>query len=135
MDNEIKLLSYNEAHEYLDEVAESLPAWLYDDLNGGIVLLPEEAPSPQSVANDLYTLGLYHYDPLGMGRYITLYYGSFARIYRGRTVQAQKDALREVLLHELCHHLEHLGGVRDLEVEDEVFMANYLRQHGKGEPE
>lgn len=127
---ENNLLSYKQAHAYLDEVAETLPAFIFEHLNGGIVLLEEESPSPQSLANDLYTLGLYHYDPLGMGRYITLYYGSFARLYRHASVEAQKQALREVLLHELRHHLEHLGGVRDLEVEDEVFMHNYLKSHG-----
>lgn len=129
MDNETRLLSYDEAHDYLDEVAESLPPAFYEHLNGGIVLQPQASVSPQAVSNDLYTMGMYHYEPFGMGRYITIYYGSFRQVCRGRTIAQQKQALREVLLHEFRHHLEGLSGLRDLEVEDEIFMENYLLAH------
>jgi hypothetical protein len=39
--------------------------------------------------------------------------------------------VREVLRHEFRHHLEGLSGLRDLEVEDDIFLRNYLDTHGK----
>lgn len=36
------MFTIEETNEMLDEIADSLPFELYRDLNGGIVLLPEE---------------------------------------------------------------------------------------------
>ena len=71
---------------------------------------------------------MYHYEPYGMGRYVSLYYGSFVQVYRGRSVEAQKQGLKEVLYHELTHHIESMAGVRDLEVKDEIFIAEYRKK-------
>lgn len=130
MENE-PLLTYDEALEYLNEVAQALPQEVYARLNGGILLQPETVPSPYSLNGDLYTLGTYFYDPYGLGRYICIYYGSFTKIARGQTTAQQKATLREVLLHEFTHHLESMAGVRDLEVEDEAFLEEYYRGHGR----
>ena len=125
-------MSFDEANDWLDEVAEGIPEDIFRELNGGIVLLPAICVSPEGPG--LYTLGKYHYDPYGMGRYISLYYGSFVQVYAGRTPEAQKDGLKEVLYHELTHHIESMAGVRDLEVKDEIFIAEYRRKKDGNKP-
>lgn len=129
MDN--TLMTYDEAHAYLDAVAESLSPSIFRDLNGGILLLERVVPSPNSLAGDLFTLGTYFYDPYGLGRYIAIYYGSFVQLFRHASLAAQQTALREVLLHELTHHVESMAGVRDLEEEDRIFLEQYRRSHSK----
>lgn len=122
------MLSFEEAQDYLSSVADELPEQFFAQLNGGIVLLPDVVESEHSVGGDLYTLGAYHVDPRGLGRYITIHYGSFLAAHGGQSRRSQRRALREVLLHELTHHLESLAGVRDLEVEDERFIQRYRRE-------
>ncbi len=134
MENPRKLLNFDEANEWLDEVADSLPAEIFDGLNGGVVLLPDILISPEAQKRDLFTLGLYHNEPYGLGRYIAIYYGSFVQVYGKSSLEEQKRGLKEVLQHELTHHIESLAGVRDLEVEDEQFMQHY-KQENKGEKE
>ncbi|MDL2323744.1 metallopeptidase family protein [Ruminococcaceae bacterium OttesenSCG-928-A16] len=119
------LLSMDEVWDVLNNFATEIPAELYKGLNGGIILLQDTLPSPYSQNNDLYIMGTYHYEPTGLGRYISIYYGSFAKICAGTSVQHQKQALRKVLRHELTHHIESLAGVRDLEVKDEKDIAQY----------
>lgn len=126
-----QLMSYDEAFEYLNEVAENIPKDIFNGLNGGIVLQTDTVQSPHSKAGDLYTLGSYHCEPRGLGRYININYGSFARIYRGSSLPAQKQALRKVLYHEFVHHLESLAGVRDLEEWDKQQLARYFKSHEK----
>lgn len=116
-------MTFEEAHDYLDEVAEKLPPAIFEQLNGGIVLQPELVRSPHGPG--LFTMGMYHNDPYGLGRYIAIYYGSFVRVHGRAPRQQQEKALREVLHHELTHHIESLAGVRDLEVEDELFLEQY----------
>ena len=124
------MLSFDEAEDYLSQVADELPPQLLDQLNGGILLLPDVVESPHSLRRgDLYTLGAYHVEPRGLGRYITIHYGSFLEVCAGQSLRRQKKALRDVLLHELTHHLESLAGLRDLEVEDERFLDRYRRDH------
>lgn len=129
------MLTFEEANDYLDQVADELPAEVFTDLNGGIVLLPDIKYSPESTHRDLFILGTYHYEPRGMGRYIAIYYGSFVQVNQRSSVEVQKKALRDVLTHELTHHLESMAGVRDLEVKDEMFMEHYKKQHGDEKPE
>lgn len=117
-------LSFDDAYQWLGEVADTVPEELMNHLNGGIVLLPDVVPSPHG--GNLYTLGSYHNDPYGMGRYININYGSFVRVHGGDSIETQKKALRDVLVHELTHHIESLAGVRDLEVKDELFIESYF---------
>ena len=125
-------MSFDEANTWLDEVADGIPEDIFRELNGGIVLLPAIKMSPEGPG--LFTLGTYHYEPYGMGRYVSLYYGSFVQVYGGRTVEAQKQGLKEVLYHELTHHIESMAGVRDLEVKDEIFLEKFRRKKGDKGP-
>ncbi|MDL2294616.1 metallopeptidase family protein [Ruminococcaceae bacterium OttesenSCG-928-D13] len=115
--------------EYENDRRVPWPPEIFRELNGGIVLLPDLVHSPHG--GTLYTLGTYHNQPMGLGRYISIYYGSFVQVHGRASEEAQKQALREVLHHELTHHIESLAGVRDLEVKDEIFIENYRENNNK----
>lgn len=122
-------LSFEQAKAWLDEVADQLPGEIFRELNGGIVLLEDTVPSRHG--GSLYTLGTYHVEPRGLGRYISIYYGSFVHVHGHRSQALQKQALKEVLHHELTHHIESLAGVRDLELKDEIFIEKYRENREK----
>jgi hypothetical protein len=121
------MMTIDEMQDVLDELAEELPEVFYNDLNGGIVLLPEARESEYSRKADLYTLGEYHHGG-AMGNYIKIYYGSFERLYGHLSDEAMKNELRRTLRHEFRHHIETLAGEDDLEVEDAVFIRDYLEK-------
>lgn len=120
------MIGFEEAGKILDEVAAGLPQEIFEELNGGIIILPEAKLDPQSRKNDsLYVLGEYHSGG-GLGRYISIYYGSFERLFGHMSRDTFKKELEITLKHELTHHLESLAGERDLEKEDDQLMEDYL---------
>lgn len=121
------MISIEEMETILDEIATELPQEFYNELNGGIILLPEAKLNPVTRHNDLYIMGEYHSGG-GLGRYIAIYYGSFERVYGHLSREGLKKQLAHTLKHEFTHHLESLAGEDDLEEEDERFMQNYLRR-------
>lgn len=64
----------------------------------------------------------------GIGRHISLYYGSFAYIARGDPSFDWEGEVWETLLHELRHHLETLAW-NDALVQEDI---EYLRRYRKG---
>ena len=123
------MITFDEVGAILDEIAVELPKEFYRDLNGGVNLVDDTRIHPESGgARDLYIVGQYHYEPMGLGRYIAIYYGSFVSLYGDLPLSAQKDELRKVLIHEFTHHLESLAGERDLEIKDAVELAKYRRR-------
>ena len=120
------MISIDEVGEMLDIIAEELPHEFFEDLNGGIALLPDAKLHPESISGDLYTLGEYR-NELALGRYIVIFYGSFARIYGSLPREAFMQKLRETLFHEFTHHIESLAGERGLEIKDDMFMEKYRR--------
>jgi len=119
----------DEITKMLDEIASELPEGLFRELNGGVNLLDEIKKSSKDPEGGLYTLGEYHRDQ--MGRYITIYYGSLMAVYGKCTHKNMRKHLRDVLTHELTHHLESLAGDRSLEIEDEMDMQDYFdRKNG-----
>lgn len=126
-------LTFDEASDWLDQVADEIPPDLLNHLNGGIVLSRDVVRSPHGPG--LFTLGTYNHDPMGLGRYIVIYYGSFRRVSGGQSVEEQKKALRQTLIHEVTHHIESLAGVRDLELKDELFLEDYHKNdHNEVKP-
>lgn len=116
--------SIERVHEILDEIAEELPKEFYEELNEGIILLPEVKFHPESRTSDsLYIMGEYCHSITG--NHIIIYYGSFQRVYEGWTEESIKEKLRHTLYHEFTHHMERRGGLRDLEVEDERCLREY----------
>ena len=125
------ILSFDQVGELLDEMAEEFPEEFYQDLNGGISLLPEAKEDPEE--DELYIMGEYCNDM--MGRYINLYYGSFAALAEQEawTEEDWEDELWETFSHEFTHHLEGLAGERGLERKDEAFMEEF--RAGRQPPE
>ena len=117
------ILSFDQAGDLLDEMAEEFPEEFYAQLNGGISLLPEAKEDPEG--EDLYIMGEYCNDM--MGRYIVLYYGSFAALARLEdwTEEDWEDELYTTLSHEFTHHIEGLARERGLEIRDELEMEQY----------
>lgn len=123
------MISLDEMEDMLDEIATELPKEIYKDLNGGIILLPDTKRNPLGRNNDLYIMGEYHIDGR-MGRYITIYYGSFMHVFEDLPKELLKEQLAHTLKHEFTHHLESLAGERGLEIKDAQYMAEYLdRKH------
>ena len=124
------MITFEEAGIMLDEIADEMPEEFYKELNGGIILVPHEKAHADN--NHLWTLGEYHNDRKGyggLGRYITIYYGSFARIYSHLDPIQIKEELRRVLVHEFTHHVESLAGDRSLEIKDAQRMAEYMKKY------
>jgi len=120
------MMTIGEVNELLDEIAAELPAEIFRELNGGVNLLPEAKRNVAASDGRLYTLGEYRRDQ--MGRYIVIYYGSLCAVYGGASHKKMRGHLKDLLTHELTHHLESLAGERDLEIEDEIKLDRYLNR-------
>ncbi len=128
--NERHTLSIEEVENFLSEAMDELPQEMFNGLNGGVVLVASVVRSPHG--NGLFTLGTYHNEQYGMGRYIKINYGSFVRVHGKKSVETQKEELRKLLRHELTHHVESLAGVRMLEDKDAQFIENFkAKKHKK----
>ncbi|HZK33054.1 MAG TPA: metallopeptidase family protein [Tissierellaceae bacterium] len=113
-----------EVHKILDDISEELPKDFFRELNEGIILLPEYKLHPESREEKrLYIMG--EYSRSITGRRITIYYGSFKKIYYGVSIGALRGRLRDTLIHEFIHHLESLGGEKGLEIQDAKDLQNY----------
>jgi hypothetical protein len=125
------VLSIDEANDFLDETAGAFPEALFDGLNGGINLLEEVRPDPEFPDGEMYILGEYCEDMLG--RYINLYYGSFAALAEkedwGRGTW--EEELRITLSHELTHHMESRGGLHALDDRDAAELSAWRREYGR----
>lgn len=124
------VLSFDQAGELLDELAKPFPEALFEGLNGGVNLLEDAAPDPEFPEGELYILGEYCEDLLG--RYINLYYGSFAAMAE-REDWALEDwtrELRDTFSHELTHHMEARGGLHALDDKDAAQMAAWREEYG-----
>ena len=115
------VLTIDEVNDILDEVYNEFPEPLFEGLNGGVLLLEEEKPDPEA-GPDVYVMGEYCWDE--MGRYINIYYGSFA---------VWVDELRTTLRHELTHHVEGLAGERSLEYKDSAQLAQFQAENQAGQ--
>ncbi|MEG1988439.1 MAG: metallopeptidase family protein [Oscillibacter sp.] len=122
------LLSFDEAAEVLDTLAEGFPPELFEELNGGINLLEETKLDPEFPGEELYIMGMFCNDLLG--RYINLYYGSFAALAKREqwSRETWEEELRTTLSHELTHHMEGRGGLHALEDKDAEEMDDFRRE-------
>ena len=131
------ILSFDEVGEILDEMAETFPEVFYRDLNGGISLLPEAKEDPEFPPGEIYIMGEYCNDQMGL--YINLYYGSFAALAEKEewTREDWEDELYTTLAHEFTHHIEGLALENGLDRKDEQelaeFRAYYREHYGKDE--
>lgn len=126
-------LSIDEAEAFLNEIAESFPAALFDELNGGINLLEDRVPDPDFPPGEMYILGEYCNDM--MGRYINLYYGSFSALAQLEDWDREtwESELRATLSHELTHHMEQRSGLHALDDRDAEELAAWRQEYESGE--
>jgi len=127
------VLSFDQTADILDEIAEGFPAVLFDELNGGVNLQEEAVPDPEFPEGEMYILGEYCDDCLGL--YINLYYGSFAALAREEDWDEEtwREELRITLSHELTHHMENRSGLHALDDRDEQELAAWRAEFGLDE--
>ena len=127
------VLSFEQAGDLLDTLAESFPEALFDGLNGGVNLQEEAVPDQEFPKGQVYILGEYCDDLLG--RYINLYYGSFAAMAENEdwTEEEWEQELRQTLSHELTHHMEGRSGLHALDDKDEAEMAAWQEEYGESD--
>ena len=127
------VLTIDRVNDLLDEMAAEFPEALFDELNGGVNLLEEAVPDPDFRPGEMYILGEYCDDLLG--RYINLYYGSFAALAEKEDWDegTWADELYTTLSHELTHHMEGRGGLHALDDRDAEELAQYRRDMGLSE--
>ena len=122
------LMSFDRVGELLDEMAEAFPPVLFDELNGGINLLEDAVPDPEFPEGEMYILGEYCTDCLGL--YINLYYGSFAALAEQEDWDEAvwREELRITLAHELTHHMENRSGLHALDDRDAAELAAWREE-------
>lgn len=124
-------MTFDQAGDLLDELAEEFPEALFEGLNGGVHLVEDAMPDPEFPQAELYIMGEYHEDLLG--RYINLYYGSFAVVADREewTPEDWREELRQTLSHELTHHMENRGGLHALDDKDEEQLSAWREEYGE----
>ena len=122
------VLPIDRVEQMLDEMAEQFPPELFDELNGGVNLLEQAVPDPEFPEGEMYILGEFCDDLLG--RYINLYYGSFAALAKqeGWTEEIWREELSITLSHELTHHMESRGGLHALDDRDAEELARWREE-------
>ena len=125
------MIAIEEYGAIVSELMDELPDEFFRELSGGVIVSESVAIPDYAQGNDLYTLGKYQI--FSRVRQITMFKGSFDRVYPRADVAEARRILRGVLRHEIRHHLESLGGIHDassLEAADELDKQAYLSQHG-----
>ncbi len=128
------MISIEEYRKIISDLMEELPDAFFRELSGGVVVSEGLSIPNYARGNDLYTLG--QYQIFSRVRQITMFKGSFDRVYPQADAEEARVILRGVLRHEMRHHLESLGGVHDsasLEAEDEQKKQAYLARHAASE--
>jgi hypothetical protein len=121
------VITIDEMRMILSELVDELPTAFFDGLNGGIIVVPEQKRHPEGIKADkpLFIMAEYT-SSFQMGRQIVFYYGSFQTVFRHISPESAKPILRRILRHEFRHHVEGLGNLKDLEIEDKERIKRYL---------
>ena len=125
------ILTIDQVNDLLDDMAEEFPEVLFRELNGGVNLLEEAKPDPEFPPGEMYILGEYCNDMLGL--YVNLYYGSFAALAEKEDWDQDtwEDELWTTLSHELTHHMENLSGLHALDDRDAEELAQWREELGR----
>ena len=116
--------TYDQMGDWLEEIAEQFPEAFFEDLDGGIQLEERAYPDPDFPPEEMYIMGEYVHDTLG--RYILLYYGSFAALLAEEDEEVWKDEIFATVAHEFTHHLEETAGLHALDDKDLEFLQQAL---------
>ena len=121
------VLTYDRMGDLLEEIAQEFPDVFFQDLSGGIQLEQEALPDPDFPPGEMYIMGEYCHDLLG--RYIVLYYGSFAALLGEEDEQVWQDEIFATLAHEFTHHLEDTAMLHALDDADAQFLRDALAEY------
>ena len=128
------MMTFDEFADIVDDEMDLLPDYVYDDLNGGVVVDERPCLHPERLADDLYILGTYTSDSV-LGKQIRIYYGSFAAAVSHDPAVIRRQ-IRETLRHEFLHHMETRAGMfgkGTLIEEDRERMRRYYQSHRERE--
>jgi len=95
-------LTFDQAAELLDEMAEQFPPVFFDELNGGILLELYYGSFLASARRE-------HWDE-----------------------KTWKEELYTTLAHELTHHVEHLANAHGLDDKDEEQLLQLMQEYAEG---
>ncbi len=119
--------SYQQMGDWLEEIAGQFPDAFFEDLDGGIQLEEAALPDLDFPPGEMYIMGEYVHDSLG--RYILLYYGSFAALLEEEDEEVWKDEIFATVAHEFTHHLEEDAGLHNLDDKDLEFLQEALAEY------
>lgn len=119
--------TYEQMGDWLEEIAQEFPEAFYEELDGGIQLEEAPLPDPGFPEGEMYIMGEYVHDMLG--RYILLYYGSFAALLAEEGEDVWKDEIFATVAHEFTHHTEETAGLHALDDADAEFLRQALEQY------
>ena len=119
--------TYDLMGDWMEEIAREFPEVFFRDLNGGIQREEDALPDPDFPPGEMYIRGEYVHD--FVGRYILLYYGSFAALFAEEDEEVWKDEIFATLAHEFTHHLEETAGLHALDDADAEFLRQALEDY------
>lgn len=122
--------TYEQMGDWLEEIAAQFPEAFFEDLDGGVQLEEKALPDPDFPPGEMYIMGEYVHGLLG--RYILLYYGSFAALLE-EDEEGWKDEIFATVAHEFTHHLEETAGLHALDDKDLEFLREALAEYGEEE--
>ena len=125
--------TYEQMGDWLEEIAQEFPEAFFEDLDGGIQLEESALPDPDFPPGEMYVMGEYVHDYLG--RYILLYYGSFAALLAEEEEEVWLDEIFLTVAHEFTHHLEETAGLHALDDKDLEFLQQALAEYEREEEE
>lgn len=121
------ILTYEQMGDLLEEVAAEFPDAFFQDLSGGIQLEEQALPDPEFPEGEMYIMGEYCSDLLG--RYILLYYGSFAALLGEEDEEVWREEIFLTVAHEFTHHLEETAMLHALDDKDAAFLQQALEEY------
>lgn len=119
--------TYEQMGDMLEEIAAEFPDAFFEGLDGGIQLEERELPDPAFPPGEMYIMGEYCHDLLG--RYIVLYYGSFAALLKEEEEDVWRDEIFLTVAHEFTHHLEDTAMLHTLDDADAEFLHQALAEY------
>lgn len=127
------MISIERFNEIVEEELKLLPEYVFEELNGGVIVDEKANLHPERVADDLYIMGTYSTSPV-MGKQIVLYYGSFANTMPYADEETLRLKIRDTIRHEFRHHMETRAGFfgkGTLIDEDKRDMDRYFLMHAQ----
>ena len=125
-------LSIDEAEAFLDETAETFPAALFDELNGGVNLLEDTVRIPTSPWGNVHSRRILQRYDGPVYQPLFRFFSALAQLedWDRETWEAE---LRTTLSHELTHHMEQRSGLHALDDRDAEELTAWRQEYENGD--